>query len=80
MPVRRYRSIEEMPDLPWRRPGDPELYQALRTLWTTSRRLAPRRFPPGVYRHASVESMNRQRDEWDADFIAALRRARERTT
>jgi hypothetical protein len=76
MPVRKYRSVADMPDPPWRRPGDSELYRALAGLWDMSRRLRPRRFPPGVYRHRSIEDMNRQRDEWDAEFIAELRARR----
>jgi hypothetical protein len=66
MPVRKYRSIEEMPEPPWKRPGDPDLYRALARLWETARRLQPRQFPCGVYKHRSMEDMNRQRDEWDA--------------
>ena len=78
MPVWKFRSVEETPDLPWRRPGDPALYRALASLWKTSRRLCPRRFPPGVYRHRSIEDMNRQRDQWDAEFAETLRRERGR--
>ena len=65
MPVTKYRSVEDMPDPAWRTPGDPELYRALERLWTTSRRLYPRRFPAGVYKHRNIEDMNRQREEWD---------------
>ena len=67
MPVYKYRSIEEMPDAPWRTPGDPDLYRALSALAEMSRRLHPRRFPAGVYKHRSMEDMNAQRDQWDAD-------------
>ena len=65
MPVFKYRSIEETPDETWRTPGDPALYRALAQLWSASRRMRPRRFPPGVTKHRSIEDMNRQRDEWD---------------
>ena len=67
MPVKKYRSIEDMPDETWRAPGDPGLYRALAELWATSRRLRPRRFPPGVFRHRSMEGMNQQRDQWDRE-------------
>ena len=71
MPVYKYRSIEQMPDTPWRTPGDPGLYRALAGLSEMSRRLHQRRFPAGVYRHRSIEEMNAQRDEWDADHARA---------
>ena len=72
MPVHRYRSIEDTPDLPVRQPGDPGLYRAMAALWKTSRRLAPRQFPPGVYRFRTPEEMQRQRDQWDAAFVTVL--------
>lgn len=71
MPVYKFRSIEEMPDPPWRTPGDPELYRALARLSETSRRLRPRCFPAGVYKHRSIEEMNAQRVQWDAALLAA---------
>jgi hypothetical protein len=64
-PVRKFRSIEEMPEPAWRPPGDPELYRSLAELWTFVRRLHPRVFPAGVYKHRSIEDMNRQREEWN---------------
>ena len=67
MPIYKYRSIEEMPDTPWRAPGDPGLYRALATLAEMSHRLHPRRFPAGVYKHRSMADMNAQRDQWAAD-------------
>jgi hypothetical protein len=74
MPIWKYRSVDEMPDPAWRKPGDPELYRALAALWDTSRRLRPRQFPAGVHRHRSMEEMNRQRDDWDREFVRSLRR------
>jgi hypothetical protein len=74
MPVYRFRSVEDMPGEMWRTPGDPELYRALARLWTASRRMRPRRFPPGVTKHRSIAEMNRQRDDWDREYVASLRR------
>jgi len=65
MPLYKYRYLEELPAERWRTPGDPELYRAVARLWAASRRLRPRRFPPGVTRHRSIEEMNVQRDDWD---------------
>jgi hypothetical protein len=29
MPVFTYRTVEDMPDVSWRNPGDPEFYRAV---------------------------------------------------
>jgi hypothetical protein len=70
-PVTKYRSIDETPDANWRAPGDPELYRALAALWRTARQLHPWQFPVGVYRHRTIEDMDRQREEWRAQRIRA---------
>jgi hypothetical protein len=77
VPVHKFRSIDDMPELAWRRPGDPELFRALAGLAEASRRMSPRRFPAGVYKHRSMEEMNRQRDRWGADHIASIVQARQ---
>jgi len=81
MPVQKFRSIEETPPVPWRQRGDPELYLALARLWQTAQRLRPRRFPAGVYRHRTMEDMNRQREQWESASVAEglLPRGREGT-
>jgi hypothetical protein len=76
MPVRKFRSIEDMPGETWHAPGDPRLYRTLAQLWATSRQLCPRQFPAGVFKHRSIDDMNRQRDEWDREFVTQLRASR----
>lgn len=76
MPVRRLRSPEEAEDATVLDPGDPEFAARLRAIWRLSRRLCPVRFPPGVYKHRSVEAMNRQTEAWEAE---AVRRQAART-
>lgn len=65
MPVRKFRSLQEMEDSLWREPGDPELWRAISAVWRFAARTVPQRFPPGVYRHQSIEDAERQREEWD---------------
>ena len=79
MPVRKFRSIEEMKrDHPiWRRPGDPLLYRAMALVWEVARRTNPRRFPPGVYKYRSIQEMDRAQEQLLAEHIAALRRQRQ---
>ncbi len=71
MPVRRFRSVEEMNQPRWRKPGDPELYAAIAALWRLGARTGRRRFPPGVHKHRSIEQLNATRERWaQANFDA----------
>lgn len=65
MPVRKYRSIYDMPDETWREPGDPALYRAIRQVWDFGRRSSWRRYPPGVYRFRSIDEMDAAQGEWE---------------
>ncbi len=78
MPIRKFRSIEEMKrDHPiWRRPGDPLLYRAIALVWEVARRTNPRRFPPGVYKYRSIQEMDRAQEQWLAEHVTALERQR----
>lgn len=66
MPVFKFRGIEEMKRRTWREPGDPSLYRAMRFVLDVGRRLRPRRFPPGVHKHRSIEALNAQTERWRA--------------
>lgn len=57
MPVRKFRSVEEMKTLAWRRPGDPELARALASVWSFGRRLRPSPLQPGVRKFKSIAEM-----------------------
>lgn len=63
MPVRKFRSVEEM-DMPWREPGDPQLYAAIRRVWDFGQRSWPRVFPPGVHRYRSIVELNDATERW----------------
>lgn len=82
MPVHKYRSFEGLKGAsPWRSPGDPALYRAIRALWEFGRRTGVHRFPHGVYRHRSVEDMKRLTEEWnEANFRELQRRFSRRRT
>ncbi len=75
MPIRKFRSIEDMPDWTWYPPGDPRLEAALRALESFARATVDPRFPPGVYKHRSVEDAERLVEQW-ADLNFARYRAR----
>ena len=60
MPVRKFRSADEMNRPQWREPGDPDLYRAIARVWAFGRRTNRRHFPPGVHRHRSLDELNAQ--------------------
>jgi hypothetical protein len=74
VPVRRFRSVEEMDGPRWYEPGDPALFRALRRVWALHARTLRPRFPPGVYRHRTLEAMNRLQDQWDEANFREYRR------
>lgn len=64
MPVRRFRSVEELNQPRWRQPGDPSLYRAIESLWTAGHRSFERRYPSGVHRYRSIDEMNAATEGW----------------
>lgn len=67
MPVRKFRSLQEMEDSLWRAADDPELPPAVARVWSFADRLTERRFPPGVHKHRSIEEAQALRDHWEED-------------
>jgi hypothetical protein len=70
MPVRRFRSVEEMERPLWRQPGDRALYTTIAQIWAFGRQTDSYQFPPGVYRHGSVDEMDAQTRRWSAARVA----------
>lgn len=65
MPVRKYRSVTDMPGVRPRRPLDPENLRIACELSELSFALHPWRFEPGVRKFRSVEEASRHRREWE---------------
>lgn len=72
MPVRRIRSLEEMEDSLWREPGV-SLWAAIRRVWEFGARVGKQRFPPGVYKHVSLEAAKALRESWDDENFRRFR-------
>jgi hypothetical protein len=71
MPVRKFRSLQEMEDSLWRRTGDPGLLPAIARVWSFADRVCPLRFPPGVHKHRSIDDAQKLRERWqEANFAA----------
>jgi hypothetical protein len=66
MPVRRFRSVEEIEDHRWLEIGSPALFRAIAEVWDFASRTSPHRLPPGVYRHRTIEDAQRLREQWEA--------------
>ena len=61
----------------WRQPGDPQLFQAMRSTWDFGWRVMRPQFPPGVHKHRSIEDAELLRQRWeDANFEAYQARMR----
>ena len=71
MPVKRLRTLEQAEDALVLDPDDPNLWRSIAGLWELSSRLCPPSLPPGVFKHRSIEALNRQREAWEE---AAVRR------
>lgn len=78
MPVRRFRTVEELNQPIWRQPGDPALFRAIAALWAEGHRTFARRFPPGVHRYRSIEELNAATERWQAEQVERLQAERER--
>jgi len=76
MPIKKFRDISEMTDA-WLEPGSPELATAIRNVWDFARRVCPKHFPRGVYKHRSIEDAEALREQWEeANFLAHQARNR----
>ncbi|HEX8170922.1 MAG TPA: hypothetical protein VF824_10325 [Thermoanaerobaculia bacterium] len=80
MPVRKFRSIEEMnAEKDWLPTGDPAVPRQIRYLWWFSETLlAPvgTCIPRGVRKYRSIEEAQADRDAWEQERINRLREAR----
>ena len=76
MPVQKYRHVSDMDDRTWREPGDPGLFRAIRGTWEFARRTTRPHFPPGVYKHRSLEAAEELREAWEQDNFRSFRARR----
>jgi hypothetical protein len=76
MPIRRYRSIEDMPGPPTYAPGSPDGLRALLRVLDFVRRTNPRHHPPGIVRFRSLAQLQDYEDEQDAEHVRLLQLGR----
>jgi hypothetical protein len=70
MPIKKFRDVSEMKRSAYR-PGSAELAAATRYIWSLSERICPLRFPPGVYKHRSIDDAETLRKRWQKANTAA---------
>ena len=83
MPVRKYRSVEDMPDVALKYDaGDPRIPQSIRHLWRLSDALlgdVGTCIPRGVRKYRSIEEANADRDRWEQERVDRIRAKRARS-
>ena len=67
MPIRKLRGPPSSEDTLWREPGSLELMDAIRSVWDFADRTIEPKFPPGVYKHRSIEDAKALRQVWEAE-------------
>lgn len=65
MPIRKYRSVSEMPSVPPRPPLDSRNLDIACQLSELTFALRPWKLEPGVQKFRSVEEAHRHRQEWE---------------
>lgn len=65
MPLRKYRSVEEMPAPAWCDPLDPANLRRAGDVSALAARLHPRRFPAGLHKYRSIEEASEAREAWE---------------
>ncbi len=79
MPIKKFRSIEEMDaaraDL-WCDQIGPALFRRIARLWERSSRLSPRKFPKGVIKYRNLEEAQADRERWQKEHVQRVQRER----
>lgn len=78
MPLRKFRSVEEMPAGPWLPAGDPRLARAIREVWAFGTRTLRPSFPPGLHRHHSIDEAEEVAERWERERFRRQRPVSER--
>jgi len=70
MPLRKYRSVEEMPSPMWSEALDPDNLRRAGDVSALAARLHPRRFPAGLHKYHSIEEASDARKGWEMHDVA----------
>jgi hypothetical protein len=70
MPIKKFRDVADMKRRSYQ-PASPELEAVTRYIWSLSEKICPLRFPPGVYKHRSIEDAESLRAMWQHANVRA---------
>jgi hypothetical protein len=76
MPVQKFRSVEEMPPVPWCSSLDERCLRRIAKLWSRSFALSAMVYPRGVFKFKSIEEAQQARERVSQENVE--RRLRER--
>lgn len=72
MPIKKIRDLQEMEDSLWYEPETRSSGGRSRPSGSSRNRRAHSAFPPGVYKHRTIEDAQRQRDLWEEQNFKAF--------
>lgn len=76
MPIKKYRSLDDMRADLVRQPAGDDLVGRIDALWRRAWELAPRVYPRGVFKFRSIEEAQAHREQVTAENIERLRKER----
>jgi hypothetical protein len=77
VPVRKYRTLEEMNRAQrWLPPGDPSIVPKMRYLWQLAAAFGPLCIPRGVRKYHSIEEASADRLRWEKERARLWQRTR----
>jgi hypothetical protein len=76
MPVQKFRSVEDMPPVPWCDPQSEDCLRRIAKLWARSSAFSARVYPRGVFKFRSIEEAQAARERVTQENIDRLQRER----
>lgn len=76
MPIQKFRSVKDMPPVPWCDSLDEECLRRIAKLWARSAAFSSRIYPRGVFKFRSLEEAQEARERVTQENIERLRKER----
>lgn len=76
MPVRKFRSVEEMPPVPWCESLDDRCLRRIANLWSRSSTFSSMVYPRGVFKFRNLEEAQQARERVAQENVDRLLRER----
>jgi hypothetical protein len=79
MPVKKYRSVAEMPRVPDCEPLSQECIARITRLWARASAMSPRIYPRGVFKFRSIEEAQAARERVTEENVRRLEQERQQS-